>query len=74
LATKKDQELAIIGFTAVYLLVAVDAFVDAHLWTFDVNDDLSMGINPALLSDGSRSIAPGVSLSVYLNPRNGKCP
>jgi len=69
LATKKDQELAIIGFSFVYILVAVDAFVDAHLLTFDVNDDLSMGVSPTVLLTDNQSFAPGISLNLYLTPR-----
>ncbi len=65
LSSKKQQELAIIGFAAVYILVAADAFVDAHLWSFDVNDDLSMGVGPALLPPTTRQPASlGVSLQL----------
>ena len=65
LASKKQQELAIIGFGVVYILVAADAFVDAHLWSFDVNDDLSMGVGPALLPPTSQNSASlGISLQL----------
>ena len=65
LDSKKQQELAIIGFGAVYVLVAVDAFVDAHLWSFDIDDDLSMGISPTLLPPSPQQPSSlGVSLQL----------
>jgi len=66
LAGKKQQELAIIGFSVVYVLVAVDAFVDAHLWSFDINDDLSMGVGPTLIPPTSQQPASiGVSFQLH---------
>ncbi len=43
---RKNMELSYIGAAATYLLVGIDAFVDAHLLSFDVNDDLSLQIRP----------------------------
>lgn len=43
---KKNRDLAIIGFFAVYLLNIVDANVDGHLTTFDVSDKLGIHLNP----------------------------
>ncbi len=62
---KNRQELAIIRFGIVYVLVAAEAFVDAHLWHFDVDDDLSLGLRPALLADTRQRPVPGISLSLY---------
>ena len=64
LSSKKQQELAIIGFGVVYVLVAVDAFVDAHLWSFDINDDLSMRVSPTLLPSSPQQPAIGISLQL----------
>jgi len=70
LASKKQQELAIIGFGVVYILVAVDAFVDAHLWSFNVNDDLSMSVGPTLLPPtAQQSVSVGLSIQL-----RGKAP
>ncbi|MCP4442370.1 MAG: hypothetical protein GY810_25980 [Aureispira sp.] len=41
-------EWAVIAFTVFYGLTILDAFVDAHLKSFDVSDDLSMSIRPRL--------------------------
>lgn len=43
---KKNRDLALIGFFAVYLLNIVDANVDGHLTTFDVSDKLGFHLDP----------------------------
>ncbi len=66
LESKRQQELAIIGFGVVYILVAVDAFVDAHLWSFDINDDLSMEVSPALIAPvNQQATSLGISLQLH---------
>ena len=42
---KRDAYLWYGGF--LYLINILDAFVDAHLYSFDVSDDLSIRINPS---------------------------
>jgi hypothetical protein len=44
--SRKLRDLLVIGTAAVYLLQVVDASVDAHLFTFDVSDDLSFNFQP----------------------------
>ncbi len=44
---KKYRDLSIIGIAALYALQALDANVDAHLSSFDVNDDLSFNLAPS---------------------------
>ncbi|MBL7783369.1 MAG: hypothetical protein JNM22_19210 [Saprospiraceae bacterium] len=43
---RKYVEQTSLGLGLVYLLVAADAFVDAHLQRFDVSDDLSLRLTP----------------------------
>lgn len=43
------RDLTIFGTTVLYLLNIIDASVDAHLFTFDVSDDLSLKIQPTLI-------------------------
>ena len=38
----EDRQLSIVGFTLVWLANGIDAFVNAHLKEFDVNEDLSI--------------------------------
>lgn len=42
----KNTQLSYIGLIAVYGLAGVEAFVDAHLKSFDVSDDLSLKWGP----------------------------
>lgn len=46
-ASRRNMEYAAIGFALVYVLQLVDATVDAHLFHFDVTDDLSLNWQPA---------------------------
>lgn len=42
----KKRDLMVIVTAGVYLLNIIDAVVDAHLYTFDLNDNLAMQIKP----------------------------
>lgn len=59
------RDLTVIGAAAVYLLNILDATVDAHLYHFDVSDDLSLTITPVMLPVANTSFQqPGFSLSL----------
>lgn len=45
---RRDRDFSIIGIFAVYLLNVVDAAVDAHLYNFDVSDNLSLNWQPQI--------------------------
>lgn len=54
-----------IAYTAlVYGVTVLDALVDAHLRDFDISDDLSLRVQPALLP--TQSVAPGAGLALTL--------
>lgn len=46
-----NRQWAIIGFSLVWLANGVDAFVDAHLKDFDIDEDLSIDIGPMMDDD-----------------------
>lgn len=46
---RRNKELCVISMVGLYLLCAVDAYVDASLMHFDVSDDLSMQVKPAVI-------------------------
>ncbi|MBC8124968.1 MAG: hypothetical protein H7X70_04475 [Candidatus Kapabacteria bacterium] len=46
-AFRDNRDLAGVIFLLTYGLAAVDAYVGAHLYDFDVSDDVSMGIGPS---------------------------
>ena len=63
---RKYFTLSIIAGGIVYFLNIVDALVDAHLYHFDIGDNLSLDIRPEIFSSFSSSPAPGFSLSLNI--------
>ena len=64
---RNNRDLSIILTVLVYGLNIIDANIDAHLYDFDVTDDLSMRIEPTLLNNGFNSIlnsTPGLKISL----------
>lgn len=45
---RKNRDLCAIGLGALYVLNIIDANVDAHLFEFNINDDLSLKLQPNL--------------------------
>ncbi|MGW8314973.1 MAG: DUF5683 domain-containing protein [Bacteroidales bacterium] len=45
---RRNMELSYIALTVVYALQVVDAYVDAQLYNWDVNEDLSLRVAPSL--------------------------
>lgn len=60
---KRNKDISIICFVGTYILNIVDASVSAHLFDYDVSDDLSLHIQPFYFS---KENAPGVSLCINL--------
>jgi hypothetical protein len=46
---KRYRDMSYIGMALVYVLNIVDASIDAHFYDFNVNEDLSLRIEPAYL-------------------------
>lgn len=44
-----NRDLSIVVTVLVYALNIIDAHVDAHMYTFDVSDDLSLQVQPTLI-------------------------
>ncbi len=66
---RSNSELFIFGFTIFYGLTIIDAFVDAHLIRFDIDDDLSLQIKPSLHYDPlSQQISSGIGLAIRARP------
>ena len=62
----KRKQLSYIGIFAVHLVQAAEAFVDCHLKTFDVSDDLSLQWQPSIEATPFAGPAIGVGLSLRL--------
>jgi Family of unknown function (DUF5683) len=66
-SARKNLELSGVIFALGYLLFSAEAFVDAHLGTFDVSDDLSLKLKPQLIPnfDGSNSAGLGIAFHFH---------
>lgn len=63
----RNRDLSIVFTAIVYALNIIDAHVDAHLYTFDISDDLSLQVQPALLPKnylGMRGYNPGLGINL----------
>lgn len=47
---RRYRDISYAGLVAVYLIQIVDATVDAHFKNFDISDDLSLNLEPTILS------------------------
>ncbi len=67
-ALRNRRDFIYIAIGLAYGLNVVDAYVFAHMRSFDVSEDLSMRtrISPSVLAEGS----PGVTLSIELFNKN----
>lgn len=54
---RRTRDMLIAGAVLIYALNIIDASVDAHLFEFDVSDDLSLRIEPVLAPDFSSGSA-----------------
>jgi hypothetical protein len=63
------RDLSIFGTGLLYLMNIVDACVDAHLFSFDVSDDLSLNYQPVFISTASINKHPVnvAGLSIHIN-------
>jgi hypothetical protein len=59
---RRNLELSIIAGFAIYALNIIDATVDAHLFDFDINDNLTMKWQPLFITSFHHSVT-GVSLT-----------
>lgn len=62
---RSNFEYASVGLFAVYVLQIVDATVDAHLFYFDVSDDLSLQISPSI-QKYRQSYTTGINLTLNI--------
>ncbi len=62
----RNRDFSIAGTFFVYLLNIIDAHVDAHLFSFNVDDNISMKIQPSFESNPYCSfvLQPGIWLAV----------
>lgn len=67
----KNTQISYFAFILVYTLQGLEAFVDAHLKNFDMDDDLSLRVRPTLdIVPGVQQPVLGIGLSIPLDGRS----
>jgi hypothetical protein len=64
---RRNRDLSIIGMVGLYALCAIDAYIDAQLFDFDISDNVSMRVEPAVIPSQSARVADnalGVNCSI----------
>jgi hypothetical protein len=64
---RRTRDLLWIIGGVVYVLNIIDAYVDAHLSNFDISDDLSLKVSPALQFTSRYETVPGIGLSFSMH-------
>ena len=59
---RRNRDLSVIGMSVLYVLNIIDATVDAHLFHFDVSDELTLNWHPAFAP--GNSMGPALSLNI----------
>lgn len=60
---RRQRDYMIILGVAFYGMQIVEAYVDAHLQTFDLDEELSMKVRPTLLPDPTGTMAAGLKIT-----------
>ena len=72
---RKYRDMSIFAFAAVYIISVIDAYVDAELSSFDISDDLTLKLTPAVIDSkpvtkqhiGADDRSHGWGLAFHLN-------
>lgn len=62
---RKNLQMTYIGFVGMYALAALDAYVDAHLKSFDMSDDLSLQFSPLISGSSTSSTTIGAGFILH---------
>lgn len=60
---RRRRDLALIGIGGVYILQMIEAYVSAHMFSFDISDDLSVKYQPTFFY--SHQVHAGIRVSVH---------
>lgn len=60
---RRNRDLSVVGLSLVYVLNIIDAHVDAHLFSFNVDDNLSLNWSP-VIHPAPYSAAAGLRLQL----------
>ncbi len=62
---RRYRDLNVVLIALAYTLNVIDANVDAHLFSFDVSDDLTLRLSPSIQTFSSTKFFPGASISLH---------
>ena len=65
--SQRNMEICIAATAIIYTLNFIDAMVDAHLYYFDVSDDLSLFWSPSVMPSPIRNTSPSYGVSFVLS-------
>ncbi len=63
---RRYRDLFVIFTSGIYLMNIIDANVDAHLFDFDISDDISLRIAPSAIDGGMAGPVAGFKISLRL--------
>lgn len=64
---RRYRDLSVAGLAAIYLLNVIDAMVDATFFEYDISDDLSMKVEPAVIQNmGTMGITASVGFRINI--------
>ncbi|MCB0819925.1 MAG: hypothetical protein KDC13_04835, partial [Bacteroidetes bacterium] len=61
---RRNRDLTVVGFALLYALNIIDATVDAHLFDFNVDDDISLKVRPAAVYSFASLPAAGITFQL----------
>ncbi|MBR4842450.1 MAG: hypothetical protein IK006_05100 [Bacteroidaceae bacterium] len=61
---RRYRDLSIFAFAGMYIISAIDAYVDAELSHFDISSDLSLRVEPGIFIDHRGTASSGFSLAL----------
>jgi len=61
---RRNRDLSVMGLGAIYFLSIVDAMVDATFFYYDVSDDLTMRLEPALIEGPGMTATLGFRINL----------
>lgn len=61
---RRYRDLSIFAFAGMYIISAIDAYVDAELSHFDISSDLSLRVEPSIIIDNRGAASSGFSLAL----------